>query len=305
MLAALAALAAIAAGARAIYPRLIERRASVRRRFGADGIVVGGGTIDLGRPGANGVLLLHGAGDTPQVLGGLAQYLGERGFSVRVPLLSGHGRALRDFAAVSAKAWHDDARREYDAMRESHERVAVVGLSMGGALAIRLAADRGSDVPALVLLAPYVAMPDYVRRAARSSIWWGPLWPYFSSRGGRSVHDPEAAARALGYGLFTPAALRSLHQVMLDADRALPAVTAPTLVVHSREDNRIPRDGATAAFDRLGAREKQLIWVEGAGHVITVDFGYERVFALTGEWLARHAGISPRRQASEGSIQRG
>ena len=305
MIAALAALAAMVAGARAWYPRHVERLARARRRLGADGVVVGAETIDRPRDGAPGVLLLHGAGDTPQVLHGLAEFLYGRGYSVRAPLLSGHGRALREFGAVTAEQWHDDVRREYDRMAASHAKMAVVGLSMGGALAIQIAAERRRDVAALVLLAPYIAMPDFVRRAAVSSRWWGPAWPYFSSRGGNSVRDPEAAARGLGYGLFTPAALRALHQAMVDALRALPDVTAPTLVVHSREDNRIPAAGAERAFLRLGAREKELAWIEGAGHVITIDYGHERVFELTAQWLDGHLRPSPPRRESEGSTRSG
>jgi carboxylesterase len=306
MLGALAALAtAIVVGARALYPHVVERRAAARREIGPDGIVVGATPIDLPRPGAPGVLLLHGAGDTPQVVRGLAEFLGARGYSVRAPLLSGHGRTLREFGAVTSAAWHEDARREYDRMLESHEEVGIVGLSMGGALAIALAAERGHDIPALVLLAPYIAMPALVRRAAMTSAWWGPLWPYFSSRGERSVHDPEAAARGLGYGVFTPAALRALHEVVADAERALHAVVTPTLVIQSREDNRIPAEDAERAFRTLGAREKQFVWVQGAAHVITVDFGRERVFELTASWLDRR--LRPRRPrlASEGSTRRG
>lgn len=285
--AAFAVLVAIAIAARATYPRLFERRAARRRPLGTDGVVLGASTIDLGRSGAPGVLLLHGAGDTPQVLAGLANHLHQHGFSVRVPLLSGHGRALASFSTVQAAEWHADARREYAFMRGTHDWVALVGLSMGGALAIALAAEDDA-VPALVLLAPYVSMPLLGRGAALTSVWWGAALPYFGSGGSASIRDPAAAARGLGHGVFTPAALRALHEVVVDAARTLPAVRAPALMIQSTEDNRISRVGAERTFAMLGSVEKELVWVEGAGHVITVDFGYERVFELTADWLGRH-----------------
>src|SRR5687768_11625204 len=160
--AALSVLAALVVGARAAYPRILERRARRRLELGAEGIVDGAASIDLFRDGAPGALLLHGGGDTPQVLAELAAHLHAAGLSVRVPLLSGHGRDLSALTTTSSKEWHADAEREYDRMRVKHRWVAVVGLSMGGALAVNLASKR-QDIPALVLLAPYVVMPRALR----------------------------------------------------------------------------------------------------------------------------------------------
>jgi esterase/lipase len=39
---------------------------------------------------------------------------------------------------------------------------------------------------------------------------------------------------------------------------------------------------------KLGAREKKLVWTEGAGHVITVDYGRERVYSEVRAWLDAH-----------------
>ena len=280
---------AIALGSRTAYSRYVERRATRRRPLGPDGIVVGAGAVELLTPGGPGALLVHGGGDTPQVMTGLAAYLHERGFSVRVPLLSGHGRALSEFSRVSAARWRDDVLREYVAMRARHPRVAVVGLSMGGALAIELAADY-REIPALVLLSPYLAMSPLLRRVATTSAIWGAMYPYFSSRGTRSIRDPAAASRGLGHGVFTPAALRALHDVVLRGVEALSRVTSPTLMIQSREDNRISVADAERVFSQLGASEKRLEWVEGAAHVITVDYGHEKVFDSTARWLEGHSG---------------
>ena len=68
----------------------------------------------------------------------------------------------------------------------------------------------------------------------------------------------------------------------------LPAVTVPTLMIQSRDDNRISVADAERTFASLGSREKRLEWIAGAGHVISVDYGHERVFDLTSEWLGAH-----------------
>lgn len=290
--AAVIAVVAAAVAARAAYLERLEGRVRRRLPLGTDGIVVGAETIDLPLEGAPAVLLIHGGGDTPQVMGGLAAFLHGRGFAVRVPLLSGHGRSITQFSEVKSERWHADVQREYAGLRETHGWVGIVGLSMGGALGIALTARRG-DVPALVLLSPYVAMPRALERAARTSALWGLAYPYFSSRGSRSIQDPAAAARGLGHGVFTPAALRALHEVVRDGTAALPRVASPTLMMQSREDNRISVSAAEGTFEQLGSPDKKLEWLTGAGHVITVDYGHERVFAATAAWLETH-GARPR-----------
>jgi len=292
MLPAVAALAVLALG-RAVYPRWLERRQRHRRPLSKDGVVRGAEAIDFARPDAPALLLLHGGGDTPQVMASLARHLYDRGYAVRVPLLSGHGRGLDALTSASADTWHDEVDREYRRLREHHGWVGVIGLSMGGALAVTLAAEQGT-VDALVLLAPYLDMPPAVRQLADSSSYWGWLVPYFPSLGGNSIHDADAAARTLGHGILTPTMLRALRDVAIDATVALPRVKAPTLILQSREDNRIAPEVAERGFARLGAREKKFVWTNGAGHVISVDFGHQRVFNLTTDWLEAHRPTSRR-----------
>ena len=250
--------------------------------------MVGAEPFELDAKGGRAVLLVHGGGDTPQTLRYLADVLHARGYAVRAPLLPGHGRALREFTTVTADAWLDTVRTEYRALRARHGWVGVIGLSMGGALAVQLAAEVGDELPALGLVAPYLSIPIHVRRAARLAPVWGLMLPYVrSGESGRSIHDPVEEQKSRAYGIFTPAALRALT---ITADRAstlLPRVIAPTVVIQSREDNRITPQACESCFETLGAREKRLVWVEGAGHIITVDRGRERVLNELAEWMDR------------------
>jgi carboxylesterase len=63
----------------------------------------------------------------------------------------------------------------------------------------------------------------------------------------------------------------------------------PTLVIHSRADNRIPDALATATTAALRAPTERH-WVTGCGHVITVDYCKDTVAELVLAFLARHAG---------------
>ena len=109
--------------------------------------------------------------------------------------------------------------------------------------------------------------------------------PAFASSEGYSIRDPNERKKSLAYGAFTAGALRALHTTVQRAVAALPRVAAPTLMIQSREDNRIAPEDAERAFAQLGAPEKRLEWVTGAAHVITVDFGREHVIELLASWM--------------------
>jgi esterase/lipase len=105
---------------------------------------------------------------------------------------------------------------------------------------------------------------------------------------GISVFDPVERARNLAYGVFTAGALRALRTTVRRAGLALPHVAAPTLVLQSREDNRITVAAAEGAFARLGATEKRIEWVTGAAHILTVDYGHDRVNGALVDWMLSH-----------------
>src|SRR6185503_19919138 len=105
-----AGLAAVAL--RLFYPIALERRARTRLALGPGGIIRGAEPITLVHKDAPAVLLLHGGGDTPQVLEGMAKYLYGQGYRVRVPLLAAHGRSLSALRTASADEWLRDARLE-------------------------------------------------------------------------------------------------------------------------------------------------------------------------------------------------
>lgn len=249
-------------------------------------IVRGAETINLQEGNSRGILLLHGFGDTPQTLSLLARELHSAGYDVRAPLLPGHGRSFDSFAASRHKEWLGYAREELRAMRANHEVVILAGLSMGGAIAAILAAEN-PDTPTLVMMAPYMDMP-FTHKVAASAYW---LWGADKKRKGNSpgsLRDPLERAKNVGYGAYSARLLHELSRLSAKARRALPRITMPALIVQSRTDPRIKPEIAERTLASLGSQEKKLVWIEGAGHIITVDYGREQVFREVREWIDAH-----------------
>ena len=302
----LLALAVAASGVlllRARVARRAHQAVAARLTLGPDGIVVGASPIELPAPDGAGVLLLHGFGDTPQTLSYLAAYLHSQGWGVHAPLLPGHGRTLEAFETSRMADWIAEARVALSQMRARYESVSIVGLSMGGSLATILAGE-SSDIQAVVLLAPYLSMPTRLRRAARMHYALGALLPYLRGGGERSIRDPAELARSLAYGFTTPRLMSELSRIVAMARAAAPQVSAPTLVVQSRQDNRIPPDAAERAFALFTTTQRRLVWTEGNGHVITVDYGYQAILAFVSDWLSVHARATDRTPNAAGAVER-
>jgi len=251
------------------------------------GPIAGAETIDMQEGSPNGILLLHGFGDTPQTLRLLANHLHSAGYDVLAPRLPGHGTNVGEFLESRRRDWLECARDAYREMRETHSTMSVGGLSMGGALAAIIASEN-PDVRSLTLIAPYLGMPFTARAAAASHWLWGRAAGARRSSNPRSILDPAERAMNLGYGVYSGRLLFELWRLAAAARRSLAGITAPTLLIQSRADPRIAPEIAERAIARVGAREKRLVWAEGGGHIITVDYGRDFVFEKVEEWVTGH-----------------
>lgn len=273
--------------AREIGRRVVEARHARRFRFDESGIIAGASGIDATATGSVGVLLLHGFGDTPQAFSAMASALQSRGLAVRAPLLPGHGRTIPEFARTDAAAWLAEATRAYDEMAGRHDRVVIIGLSMGAAIGAILAGGRPPSLAAFIALAPYIVVAPRVRRLARHRWLIHALAPWLPAEDGRSIRDDAARAVSLGYGMVSAPLLHELASIADRARQALPQIEAPTLVIMSRDDNRVDAAAVERALADLGAHEQRVVWLQGSGHVITVDHERARVLEEIQAWLDR------------------
>jgi carboxylesterase len=247
-------------------------------------------------PGSKRALVLHGFGDTPQSVQALTNALVSAGYAVSVPLLPGHGRTLRALDESSEDAWCAAASAAWADCCATGSYHVLAGQSMGGALAVVLASARAPS--ALVLVAPFLTVTPFLRRAATLSPLWGLVLPYRSTADAASLQDADARRASRAYGATTARAARALVRLADTARVALPQVSAPTLFLQSREDNRITPADAESSFAALGAPDKTLRWRTGAGHVLLADRGREEVAMLVLDWLAAQQGTTPAQASS-------
>jgi carboxylesterase len=229
--------------------------------------------------GPGGCLLLHGFSGSPLEMLPLAEALAEEGWTVSVARLAGHGTSPRDLAGMRWEEWFDSARAAFRALADRCERVAVIGLSMGGALGLLLAADE--DAAAVVTISTPIRVHPLWARASLAAARVLPLAPVLFRLGPR-----ERQMR--GYlSPYTRIPLGGTHQVdrLLEATRAaLPAVRSPLLVLQGRRDWVIPRESGPQIVALAGS-PATMEWLPRSGHVATLDRDRLTLFQTVRDFL--------------------
>lgn len=233
-----------------------------------------------------GILLIHGFTGSPASMRPLANDLAERGFSVELPLIPGHGTHWKDLVKVT---WQDMARETVAAFERLRSRTSAqvaVGLSNGGLIALRLAQTRGDDLNGIVLINPFLATKD-----PRTKIL--PLLKMVVPSLPGVINDiAKPGMDEVGYDRLPLRALASTMQLQKEVRADLPATKAPTLLFSSREDHVIGSYSSEMIADKIGSPDFEHVWLERSYHVATLDYDYPEILEGTAAFAQRVAGVS-------------
>ncbi len=264
-----------------------------RARVPADELIPGQASL--------GCLVIHGLTGTPHEMAPVAAALAGR-YPVWLARVAGHATRVEDLATTSWQDWHESAARGARALLTVAPRIVVVGLSMGGLLAIRLAVTMERQVAGVALLSTAVALGGRVPR------WLGPplgvlalldaryaavrarMSRIMLNKGRSDIADQAVLANHPGYRQVPLRALLNLVALQRLAAADAPRVTQPGLVIHATHDHTSPIDAARTLYARMGSTDKRLVVLEESFHVITVDRERERVVAEVVAFVDRIAG---------------
>lgn len=243
------------------------------------------------------VLLLHGSGPGVSAWANWRVVLPElaREFRVIAPDQLGFGATGRPAGGhYGREAWTAHAIALLEAL--DLDRVSVIGNSMGGAVALSVAAARPDLVDRLILMGT-VGVP-FELTAGLDRVWgYEPsregmreLIELFAADPGVATEDlvelryaqsAEPRARASYEAMFPAPRQRWVDDLALDPDE-LRALEVPTLLIHGREDRVIPLATSLQALELLPDAELHVF--KGCGHWVQIE-RTRRFLAIAGDFL--------------------
>ena len=229
-----------------------------------------------------GVLLCHGFPGAPGSMRPWADHLVDAGYTVRLPLLPGHGTRWQDANRTTFDDWFAEVSAALQELTDRCRAVVVCGLSMGGTLTLRLAEQYPDAMAGIVLVNPSVLT---LRKDAKYLL---PVLRYVLPAYQGIIGDiakPDVVEP--GYKYIPVKAMYSLSQAWKTVRADLPKVTAPMLLMHSRVDHIVEPVNAEVIRDEVSSTNITDIVLERSYHVATLDHDAELIFTSSVEFIEK------------------
>lgn len=223
-----------------------------------------------------GVLLIHGfTGCNHSILPWAKGISDKCAYTIKAPRLSGHGTTIEDMASRSWREWAGDAERAFEELREETDAVFVGGLSMGAALAMYLAQRYSHEISGIMLLNG----PVYLRSPAASMAGLLKHIVFAVPAVGSDIKDRRSIE--LCYSKTPVPSVEQLNSFLREIRSNLKMIGCPALIMQSRNDHVVKPSNAAYINNKIGSRDKRLIWLENSYHVATLDFDLKRIVDLS------------------------
>ena len=241
------------------------------------------------------LLLVHGSHAGAWCWGGFAPYFAARGYDVYALSLRGHrpNPPLERLGDVSLADYVEDVLGVLAAIGRD---CVLLGHSLGGAVAQRVAAERAPLALVLAAPAPMAAVrfrrPPLGARAGLRllrqlpAILRGrPLWPDRLVNLQGVFNRVPAAEREAMLAALGPESGRALRELMQPEQRVnLSGAAFPRLVVSGSDDRMLVMAMQRELAAALGA---ELIELAGHGHVFMIEPGWQDCARRIADWLAQ------------------
>ncbi|MBJ7986233.1 alpha/beta hydrolase [Bacillus cereus] len=214
--------------------------------------------------GDRAVLLLHGFTGNSADVRMLGRFLEKKGYTCHAPIYKGHGVPPQELVHTGPEDWWKDVMNAYQHLKDQgYEKIAAVGLSLGGVFSLKLA----YTLPILGVV-PMCA-PMYIKS---EEIMYQGILAYAREYKKREQKSPERIEQEMFEFKQIPMnTLKALQELIRDVRNNVDMIYAPTFVVQARHDEMINTDSANIIYNGVESTLKDIKWYEDSTHVITLD----------------------------------
>ncbi|TGB05146.1 alpha/beta hydrolase [Halobacillus salinus] len=223
-----------------------------------------------------GVLVSRGFTGTTQSIRPLAESYAREGYTVCAPRLKGHGTTPEDMETTT---YHDWVASVDDAMTWLLDRcgsVFVVGLSMGGTLALETAVQYEA-VKGIVLINAAIEIPALNHIDSNNQRFIEPIGA-----------DIKNESFELTYDKTPVKSVEQLQDLMSEVREKLSSIHCPILLFVSDEDHVVPPHNSEVIFQSVFSERKELVHLENSYHVATLDYDQDLIKERSLEFFQRY-----------------
>lgn len=225
-----------------------------------------------------GIVFVHGFTGSPASMRPWAHFFQERGYTVRVPRIPGHGTRWEDLNEVRWPEWPEKVLQEIEELAPLCEHIFIFGLSKGGANTLYVASTIAESVHneklrGIVLVNPMIHIPGI-------RIKFAPLIARFV-KGLPSVGDDikKPGVDEHGYDMLPTRGVLQLAKFLKEVRNRLPKVKIPLLLFHSVDDHVLPVSNTEIILAEVGSERKNRVTLTNSYHVATLDYDAEIIFS--------------------------
>ncbi len=244
------------------------------------------------KAGKTGLLIIHGFSGTPGEVLDFGNQLWKENITIAIPQLAGHCSSEKDLKSSSRHDWYESVEKAYNLLAEHCDQIYVAGLSVGGLLGLRLAAEKKEKLAGVILLSLVFfydgwnmsklkinfLMPFIIHTPLRFLMAFKERSPYGikDERVRESIelimkNQRSNASEQIGVMKISATSLKEVNNLIRDTKRLLPHIHCPALIIHSLEDDMASIKNAEFLQRKIGTKQIKLCYLDDCYHVITLD----------------------------------
>lgn len=239
------------------------------------------------------VLMIHGFTGSPASMRPWGDFLHDHGHSVSGPRLPGHGTHWQDLAKTTWQEWYAQVDESFQELTDKHRLVFVAGISMGVALGLRLAQDRGEAVGGLMAVNPAVRRPERldvpVLLAVNKVGLLNALAQIMPTVSGVKNDINKPGQDSTAYEQLPIKGALQLIKLQDDIGADLASVTQPMVVFTSITDHVVEPANSQMLMSEVGSQYKTQIMLPDSYHVATLDHDAQEIFQESLQFIERHS----------------
>lgn len=219
-----------------------------------------------------GIIFVHGFTGSPVSMRPWAEFFTQRGYTISVPLLPGHGTTPEDLNKVKWSQWTEKVEAELDWMTSQGLKVFIFGLSMGGGTTLNIAEKHGDRLLGIVLVNPMI----HVKFITPQVAWLISRFQKMRDSVGDDIKRPNVTEH--GYDQLPARGVHQLIKMLKYTRQRLHDVTVPVQLFHSKEDHILPVTNTEIIMNGIGSLKKNRIELVNSYHVATLDYDQDIIF---------------------------